>query len=305
MMSLDSPSLLIPMRSPRPLLAALLVTTALACERKGTQSGDQSTDSTKAAAAAAAPALPPDADHALAALNASPRHGQYIMIPTGTGDSLRAWIVYPSRSTKAPVVVIVHEIFGMSTWIRAVADRFAAEGYIAVVPDLLSKIKLPGAPDSVSMQDGMAAVSKLNPDSVMMQINQTAMYATGLSAALPNYAVVGFCWGGGVAFNYAAHSPNVRTVVLYYGQSPKLQQLSSVNAPILGLYGQNDERVVADVPSTDSAMKTMKKTYTYHIYDGAEHGFLRMQNGGDGSNLKASQQAWPATIDWLHKYLGT
>jgi carboxymethylenebutenolidase len=296
------------MRHSHALLAALLLT-ALACEHKGGQSADQQTDSTKAAAAAS-PALPPDADHAVSALNASPRHGQYVMIPTGSGDSLRAWIVYPSRSTKAPVVVVVHEIFGMSSWIRAVADQIAASGYIAIVPDLLSKQKLPGAPDSVSMQDGMAAVSKLKPHDVLDQINETAIYAMNLPSALPEYAVVGFCWGGGQAFNYATatQSPNVKAVkavVVYYGESPKPDQLSKVSAPILGLYGQNDERVVAEVPPTDSAMQTMKKTYTYHIYDGAEHGFMRMQNSGDGSNLRASQQAWPATINWLHQYLGT
>ncbi|HXC25333.1 MAG TPA: dienelactone hydrolase family protein [Gemmatimonadaceae bacterium] len=293
------------MRLTRPLLAALLLTPALACERfKSSQTADQGADSTKAVAAA--PVLPPDADHAVSVLNASPRHGQFVMIPNGTGDSLRAWIVYPARSTKAPVVVVVHEIFGMSDWIRAAADRIAAEGYIAIVPDLLSKQKLPGAPDSVSMQAGMAAVSKLNPNEVLREIKETATYATGLPSALPKYGVVGFCWGGGVAFNFAAHSPDVSAVVVYYGESPKLELLSKVSAPVLGLYGQNDERVVADVPPTDSAMQTMKKTYTYHIYDGAEHGFMRMQNGtADGSNLKASQQAWPATISWLHKYLGT
>jgi carboxymethylenebutenolidase len=292
------------MRPSRLLLAALLLT-APACDRKPSQSADQGTDSAKTAAASAKPALPPDAEHATSVLNASPRHGQYVMVPTGTGDSIRSWIVYPARSTKAPVVVIVHEIFGMSTWIRAVADQFAAAGYIAIVPDLLAKQKLPGAPDNVSMQDGIAAVSKLNPDEVMRQINMAATYATGLPAALPKYGVVGFCWGGGMAFNFAAHSPNLSTVVVYYGESPKLSLLSSVSVPVLGLYGQNDERVVADVPPTDSAMKTMKKTYTYHIYDGAEHGFLRAQGGAAGDNLKASQQAWPATIDWLHKYLGT
>lgn len=303
----DSPSFFFSMCPFRPLLAALVVS-AVACGHKdnAAQSGTSATDSAKAASATpAAPVLPPDADHAVAALNTSPRHGQYIMIPNGTGDSLRAWIVYPARSTKAPVVVIVHEIFGMSSWVRAVADRFAAEGYIAVVPDLLSKEKLPGAPDSVSMQDGMAAVSKLKPDQVMQQINEAAMYATGLPSAQQNFAVVGFCWGGGMAFNYATQSPNVKAVVVYYGESPKPALLSKVSAPVLGLYGQNDDRVVSEVPPTDSAMKTMKKTYTYHIYDGADHAFLRLQNTGDGSNLKASQQAWPATIAWLHKYLGT
>ena len=118
--------------------------------------------------------LPPDAEHATARLNSSPRHGQYVMVPTASGDSIRAWIVYPERSTKAPVVVVVHEIFGMSTWVRAVADQLAAEGFIAIAPDLLSRQSVPGAPDSISMQAGIAAVSKLDSAAVQRDIDATA-----------------------------------------------------------------------------------------------------------------------------------
>src|SRR4029077_14273350 len=77
------------------------------------------------------PRLPPDAAGAPARLAASPRHGEYVTIRTGGGDSLRAWVVYPQRSTKAPVVVVVHEIFGLSSWVRGVADQLAADGFIA------------------------------------------------------------------------------------------------------------------------------------------------------------------------------
>jgi carboxymethylenebutenolidase len=227
------------------------------------------------------------------------------MVPTGGEDSIRAWIVYPASSKKAPVVVVVPEIFGMSSWIRAVADQLAAAGYVAIVPDLLSKQKLPGSPDSVSMQDGMAAVSKLKQKDVLRQIDATARYATALPAALPKYAIVGFCWGGGMAFNYVAQSPNATTAVVYYGESPKPDLVAKVSVPVLGLYGQEDARVTMGVPVTDSVMKTLKKTYVYHIYDGAEHGFLRAQNAANGANFGASQQAWPTTIEWLHKYLGT
>jgi carboxymethylenebutenolidase len=295
------------MQPSRPLIATLCVISALACNRESKQAADSSLG-TPAESAAAAPrkqAIPPDAEHAVASLNASTRHGQYVMVPAGGSDSIRAWIVYPASSTKAPVVVVVHEIFGMSSWIRSVADQLAAAGYIAIVPDLLSKEKLSGAPDSVSMQDGMAAVSKLNKKEVLKQIDVTARYATALPAALPKYGIVGFCWGGGVAFNYVAQSPNAMTAVIYYGESPKPDVAAKVSVPVLGLYGQEDARVTMDVPTTDSVMKTLKKTYVYHIYDGAEHGFLRAQGGANGANLSASQQAWPTTIDWLHKYLGT
>lgn len=250
--------------------------------------------------------LPPDAAHAVARLNASTRHGQFVMIPTARGDSIRAWIVYPERSTKAPVVVVVHEIFGMSNWIRAVTDQLAADGFIAIAPDFLTGQNLPGAPDSVSMQAGVAAVSKLNMNDVQSEIDAAAKYAMALPAALPKYGIVGFCWGGGVSFMHAVHSPTLGASVVYYGTSPRTDLLSSVRAPVLGLYGGNDARVVMTIPPADSAMKAMGKIYDHTVFDGATHGFLRQQDGGvDGANLTATRQAWPATIAWFRKYLGS
>ena len=262
-----------------------------------------------ASAAAASPdtalSLPPDAEHAVARLNASPRHGQWVMIPRGNGDSLRAWIVYPERSTKAPVVVVIHEIFGMSDWVRAVTDQIAREGFIAVAPDLLSGQKLPGAPDSIPTQAAVAAVSKLNPDSVQRDIDATAHYAMALPSALPKYGIVGFCWGGGVSFEHAVRSPTLGASVVYYGTSPATASLASVRTPVLGLYGGNDARVVSTIPPADSAMRAMRKTFEHHVYDGATHGFLRQQSGGNGANEAATRQAWPATIAWFHHYLGS
>lgn len=87
--------------------------------------------------------LPPDAAGALSRLGSSPRHGEWVTIRTGDGDSLRTWVVYPERSTKAPVVLVVHEIFGLSSWVRSVADQLAADGFIAIAPDLLTMKNLP------------------------------------------------------------------------------------------------------------------------------------------------------------------
>lgn len=249
--------------------------------------------------------LPADAEHATARLNSSPRHGQYVMVPMAGGDSIRAWIVYPERSTRTPVVVVVHEIFGMSAWVRAVADQLAAEGFIAIAPDLLSRQSIPGAPDSISMQAGIAAVSKLDPATVQHDIDATARYAMALPSALHKYGVIGFCWGGGVSFQHAVHSPTLGAAVVYYGASPATTTLASVHAPVLGFYGGNDARVVMTIPPADSAMRAMHETFVHRVFDGATHGFLRQQTGGDaGANMTATRAAWPATIEWFRRYLG-
>jgi carboxymethylenebutenolidase len=247
--------------------------------------------------------LPAAAEDAQARLNSSPRHGEWAMIKLSNGDSLRAWIVYPERKTKAPVVVVIHEIFGLSTWIRAVADQFAADGFIAIAPDLLTMKNLPTGPDSVVAQAATVAIRTLDREMVQQQIDAAARYAMALPAAQQRYGVVGFCWGGGTSFAHAVHSPTLGASVVYYGVSPAPASLASVRAPVLGLYAGNDARVNATIPSADSAMKQIGKTYEIHTYEGAGHGFLRQQSGQNGANLSATRQAWPATITWFRKYL--
>jgi len=249
--------------------------------------------------------LPPDASGALARLSSSPRHGEFVSIQTGGGDSVRAWVAYPQRSTKAPVVVVVHEIFGLSAWVRSVADQLAADGFIAIAPDLLTMKNLPEGPDSVLAPLATAAIRTLDPASIQRQLDAVAKYGMSLPAAQNRYGIVGFCWGGGISFAHAVHSPSLGASVVYYGTSPPTPQLESVRAPVLGLYGGSDARVDATIPPADSALRALGRTYEHTIYPGAGHGFLRQQTGMDGANLAAARSAWPATIVWFRKYLGT
>ncbi len=268
---------------------------------------DHGTPSPSAAAVAAADTrgLPPDAAGALARLSASPRHSEWATIRTGDGDSLRTWVVYPERSTKAPVVIVVHEIFGLSSWIRGVADQLAADGFIAIAPDLLTMKNLPSGPDSVVAPLAQAAIRTLDPTWVQKQLDAVAQYGMSLPAAQKKYGIVGFCWGGGVSFAHAVHSPGLGASVVYYGVSPKTTDLPSVRAPVLGLYGGNDARVNATIPAADSTLGALGRTYYQNIYAGAGHGFLRQQTGMDGANMNATRRAWPATIAWFRTYLGS
>jgi carboxymethylenebutenolidase len=225
------------------------------------------------------------------------------MIRTPTGDSIRAWVVYPERSTKAPVVLVVHEIFGLSSWVRGVADQLAADGFIAIAPDLLTMKNLPQGPDSVVAPLATAAIRTLDANWVQQQLDAVARYGMSLPAAQQKYGIVGFCWGGGVSFAHAVHAASLGAAVVYYGVSPATPSLNSVRAPVLGLYAGNDARVDATVPAADSALRALGRTYVYYTYPGAGHGFLRQQTGADGANMNATKAAWPATIAWFRKYL--
>lgn len=290
--------------------AALILPIAVACTTTNTvpsadTHSDHVTPAASTVAAEQSSAIPPDAAGALARLASSPRHGEWAIIKTGDGDSIRTWVVYPERSTKAPVVVVVHEIFGLSPWVRGVADQLAADGFIALAPDLLTMKNLPSGPDSVVARVATDSIRTLNPAWVQKQLDAIAQYGMALPAAQQKYGIVGFCWGGGVSFAHAVHAPNLGASVVYYGTSPKATDLPSVRAPVLGLYGGNDARVNATIPPADSTLRALGRTYSPNIYPGAGHGFLRQQTGMNGANMTAARAAWPATIQWFRKYLGS
>lgn len=246
--------------------------------------------------------LPPKESEALMKLEKSPRHGEWITYTAENNDKVNAWIVYPERNDKAPVVIVIHEIFGLSDWIRAVADQFAAEGFIAVAPDFLSgKGPLGKGSSGLAVDEARAINSALDPAEVIRRLDGAVKYAVNLPAAEKKYAVVGFCWGGGTSFLYATKQPGLSAAVVFYGVSPSIASLSMVNAPVLGLYGGNDNRVNATIQPAEDELKRLKKSFEKEIYDGAGHGFLRQQDGQEGANLKATQAAWPRVIRFFNK----
>jgi carboxymethylenebutenolidase len=255
---------------------------------------------------ALAASIPPAEEQAKAALEKSPRHGEYVDVKVpGSPQAIRTWVVYPERKDKAPVILVIHEIFGLSDWIRSVADQLAAEGFISVAPDLISG-KGPGGgnTDSVSSRDDVVKlVRELTPDEVKARLNATRDYALKLPAANGKSATVGFCWGGSTSFAYATSQPKLNVAIVYYGTAPDAALLAGIHAPVLGLYGGDDARVDATIDPTKAEMKKLGKPYEVEIYEGAGHGFLRAQTGRDGANQKASEQAWPRMLAFLRQHL--
>jgi len=249
--------------------------------------------------------LPASDDTARARLNASPRHGEWVKVESG-GDTINAWVVYPERSDPAPVVLVIHEIYGLTDWIRSVADQLAAEGYIAIAPDILTgKGPGGGGTESVDRDGAVALVRALDRSEVVVRLNSVAQYATSLPAAQDKWASLGFCWGGSTSFAYAAAQPNLSAAVVYYGSSPSAEALARIQGPVLALYGGDDARVNKTIPAAQTEMKRLGKSYQPEIYDGAGHGFSRAQEARDGANMRASEQAWPETIGFLRKELGS
>jgi carboxymethylenebutenolidase len=253
---------------------------------------------------AAGDLLPAGAGTARQRIAASPRHAEWVVVHTSDTDSVRAWVVYPERSDPAPVVLVVHEIFGLSDWIRAVADQLAADGFIAIAPDLLTMRAIPAAADGAPDPEvARAEIRTLDRRAIHRDLRAVAEYGMSLPAASRSYGIIGFCWGGTVAFEHAAESPGPDAAVPYYGSSPDAATLARVRAPVLGLYGENDARVNATVPDAERALAERGATFEVRMYDGAGHGFLRAQDGQDGANLSATRAAWPETVEWLRRHL--
>lgn len=250
--------------------------------------------------------LPAGEEGAKAALEKSPRHGEWVDIKyEGSEFPIRTWIVYPEKKEKSAVVLVIHEIYGASDWIRAVADQLAEDGYIAVAPDLISGMgpNGGGTESAASRDDVVRMIQGLSAQETFQRLNAVRSYAMKLPSTNGKTATVGYCWGGSMSFGYACAQPGLNAAIVYYGSSPAADALAKLNAPVLGLYGGDDARVNATIEPASTEVKTLGKTYEHEIYEGAGHGFLRAQSGREGANMKATQQAWPRMLSFLKKHL--
>jgi carboxymethylenebutenolidase len=243
-------------------------------------------------------------DWAKARLEKSPRHGEWVKVKHGERE-VTSFVVYPEVKDKAPAVVVIHEIFGLTDWVRGVADQLAEAGYIAITPDLLSGAgPKGGGTDSFSGETIRKAIMSLPPNQVTADLDACVDYVSKLPACNGKVAVAGFCWGGGQAFRFATNNKNVKAAFVFYGGGPeKPEDVARITAPVYGFYGGNDARVNMTIPTTTELMKTAKKTYEPVTYDGAGHGFMRTGEAPDAKepDKKARDAAWARWKELLKK----
>jgi carboxymethylenebutenolidase len=240
-------------------------------------------------------ALPAAAqDWAKATLEKSPRHREWVTVKHDN-RAVETFVVYPESKSKTPVVLIIHEIFGMSDWVEDLADQVAAAGYIAVAPDLLSGMGPNGGRTTDFASDKvMEAIGHLNPDQITADLNAVADYGLKLPASSGKLFVGGFCWGGSQTFRFATNRGDLAAAFVFYGGPPEKDAMARIKAPVYGFYAGNDARIGATVPDTITNMKATGKTYEAVTYDGAGHGFMRAGEAPDASdaNKKARTDAW-------------
>jgi carboxymethylenebutenolidase len=201
-------------------------------------------------------------------------------------------VVYPETKGKAPVIVLIHEIFGVSDWFKLQADELAAEGYIVVAPDLTSEVgPNGGGTDALFASGGQDAVVKgvttLPEAQVTADLNAVSDYGKKLPSANGKLFVAGFCWGGGKSFSFATHRGDLSAAFVFYGPPPPAAEMAKINAPIYGFYGGNDARIGATIPQAIADMKAAGKVYEPVTYEGAGHGFMR---GGQAPDAKPADK---------------
>jgi len=229
-------------------------------------------------------------DWAKPRLSNSPRHGEWVDIKSGD-RTIKAFVVYPESKNKTPVVLVIHEIFGLTDWVRGMCDQLAENGVIAIAPDLLSgQTFAPG-----DLEGPRKAISALPKEQVQADLDATADYALKIPAGNGSLAVCGFCWGGGWTFSYANMNPKLKAAYSFYGVTPdEVAKVTNIACPVYGFYAENDERIDAGIPKAEELMKAAGKKYEPVIYKGAGHGFMRegeMPNPSE-ANKKARDDAW-------------
>ena len=238
-------------------------------------------------------------------LNKSPRHHNWVDLKHDD-RTVKAFLAFPEVKEKAPAVIVIHEIFGLTDWAKNLADEIAAAGYIAIAPDLLSEREK----DTQSYADKEAAikaVSALPRPQVFADLDAAAEHVKNLPACNGTIAVVGFCWGGTQSFAYANHNPRLKAAYVFYGTGPETAaDAEKIACPVFGFYGENDARVDATIPKTTEVMKSSGKTYEPVTYAGAGHGFMRAGEEPDASeaNRKARNDAWERWKSLLGKLKG-
>ena len=228
-------------------------------------------------------------DWAKARLNNSPRHGEWVELKSGD-RTIKAFVVYPERKEKTPVVLVIHEIFGLTDWVRGLCDQLAENGVIAIAPDLLS------GQTFADLDGARKAISALSKEQVESDLNAASDYALNkIPAANGTLAVCGFCWGGGWTFAYANMNSKLKSAYSFYGvAADEPDKVKNIACPVYGFYAENDERVNATIAKGEELMKAAAKKYEPVTYKGAGHGFMREGEmpGAAAANKKARDDAW-------------
>jgi carboxymethylenebutenolidase len=223
-----------------------------------------------------------------------------VKYPSAGGVSVGGYLSAPKDGGKSPGVLVIHENRGLNDHTRDVARRFAAEGFVALAPDILAR---KGGTGSMESPDkAREAIMSITPEDALADLKAGLAFLDGHARVQKGkLGSVGFCWGGARSFLLASESDLLKAAVVFYGSAPPPEKLAQVRVPVLGLYGETDERITSQVPAVADAMKKAGKQFEYKIYPGAAHAFFN--DTGERYNAEAAKDAWSRALAFLRTNL--
>lgn len=225
-----------------------------------------------------------------------------VQYPGKTGPVF-GYLSRPKASGKYPAIIVISDNAGLVDHFRDVARRYAKEGYVALVPDVLSRHG--GTAKANPKGTGLGKIGELAPpDAVSDYIDAGFTYLKSFPEVRGDrLGLTGFCWGGGMAFGSATRVRGLRALVVFYGGSPQpLDLVKNIEAAVLAHYAENDPRITNGVPATEEAMKKYNKSYTYKIFPGTQHAFFH-DGRPDRYHPEAAKEAWARTLQFLKQHL--
>lgn len=214
--------------------------------------------------------------------------------------NVSGYLSVPQAKGKYPAVIVIHENRGLNDHTREVARRFAAEGFVALAPDLLSR---KGGTGSMESPDkAREALTTLSAEDALIDLEAGLAYLNKHKMVKKKQlGSVGFCWGGARSFLMASESELLKAAVVFYGSAPAAEKIAKVRVPVLGIYGETDERITSKVPEVAEIMKKSGKRFEYKIYPGAGHAFYN--DTGERYNEAAAKDAFTRTLAFLRENL--
>jgi carboxymethylenebutenolidase len=217
----------------------------------------------------------------------------------GTDGQLHGYLARAAKDGRYPIVLVCHENRGLTPHIEDVTRRVAKAGYVGIAVDLLSR---EGGTAKHDFDAIPGILSKAPPERHVQDFASGLAFAKSQSYARSDRAgMTGFCFGGGVTWRVAAGVPELRAAVPFYGLPVPAADVPKVNAAVLAMYGERDQRINANIPAIETAMKASGKTFRKIIYKDADHAFHN--DTGERYNALAAKAAWDETLDWFDKYL--
>jgi len=214
-----------------------------------------------------------------------------------TGD-VGGYLARPKLAEQAPSVIVIHENRGLNPHIEDVTRRFAAEGFVALAPDLLAP--LGGTPPDADRAREM--IGQLDADKTVNNLVAAMSHMMAYRYSNAKVGAVGFCWGGGMANRLAIKAPDLKAAVAFYGAPPDPAQVTTIKSPMQLHYAGLDQRINANVPAFEEALKKAGVKHEIHMYEGANHAFLN-DTSAERYNKQAADLAWGRTVEFLKKNL--